>query len=77
MIKDCRFSFNTHYLNLVIEDDTGVIKGTIAPFDMDELNGMHLAESLVVGSVIAIKGTVREGWSTIGIKGVSDVYEQE
>lgn len=70
-----RVDDNTHYLNLTIEDDTGVIKGTIAPFDMDDLDGMHLAETLVVGSVIAINGTVREGWSTIGIKGVQAIED--
>ena len=70
-----RIETNTHYLNLTIEDDTGVIKGTIAPFDMDKLNGLELAETLVVGEVIGISGSVREGWSTIGIKGVRDVKD--
>jgi DNA polymerase III alpha subunit len=61
---------NQHYLNLTIEDDTGVIKGTIAPFDMDKLEGHRLAETLAIGEVIAIVGTVRDGWATISIKGV-------
>lgn len=68
-----RVDTNTHYLNLTIEDDTGLIKGTIAPFDMDMLDGLRLAEALIVGEVIAIKGTVREGWNTISIKGVMKV----
>lgn len=68
-----RVEDNTHYLNLVIEDDTGVIKGTIAPFDMDKLEGMHLAESLAINDVIAITGKVREGWSTLSIKGVKNI----
>ena len=66
---------NTHYLNLVIEDDTGVIKGTIAPFDMDRMNGMILAEKLAINDVIAIVGKVREGWSTISIQGVKKVED--
>ena len=64
---------NTHYLTLVIEDDTGTVKGVVAPFDMDDIGGLHLAETLKVGSVIAINGKVRKGWSTISIRGVSDV----
>ena len=66
---------NTHYLNLVIEDDTGAIKCTIAPFDMDRLDGLTLAEDLAIGSVIAVHGRVREGWQTISVKGVSPVED--
>lgn len=68
-----RVDENTHYLNLTIEDDTGVIKGTIAPFDMDRLDGMHLAEKLAINDVIALSGKVREGWSTLSIRGVRKV----
>ena len=68
-----RVEDNTHYLNLIIEDDTGVIKGTIAPFDMDKLHGLKLSEELLVGKVIAVKGTMREGWATISIKGVQKI----
>lgn len=70
-----RVEDNTHYLNLIIEDDTGSIKGTIAPFDMDRLNGMMLAETLGINDVIAMMGTVREGWSTMSIKGVRNVAD--
>jgi len=70
-----RVETNTHYLNLLIEDDTGVIKGTIAPFDMDELEGLRLAEALAIGDVVAVLGSVREGWSTLSIKGVKKVED--
>jgi len=70
-----RVTENTHYLNLTIEDDTGVIKGTIAPFDMDRLEGMHLADSLAINDVIALSGSVREGWSTLSIRGVKNVAD--
>lgn len=70
-----RVTENTHYLNLVIEDDSGVIKGTIAPFDMDRLDGMRLAETLAINDVIALNGYVREGWSTLSIKGVKNVKD--
>lgn len=66
---------NTHYLNLIIEDDTGAIKCTLAPFDMDQLEGHRLAEELVIGSVVAVHGQIREGWQTISIKGVSPIED--
>jgi len=68
-----RVEDNTHFLNLTIEDDTGVIKGTIAPFDMESLEGIKLAEKLAIGSFIALTGSVREGWSTLSIKGVKNI----
>ena len=70
-----RVEDNTHYLNLIIEDDTGSIKCTLAPFDMDKLDGLTLAEELVLGSVIAIYGQIREGWQTISIKGVANIED--
>jgi DNA polymerase III alpha subunit len=70
-----RVEENTHYLNLIIEDDTGAIKCTLAPFDMDQLEGLRLAEELVVGSVVAVHGQIREGWQTISIKGVSPIED--
>lgn len=66
---------NTHYMNLIIEDDTGSIKGTIAPFDMEKLEGMELAETLKIGEVIAMSGRVREGWQTLSIKKVVKVED--
>ena len=66
---------NTHYLNLIIEDDTGSIKCTVAPFDMDKLDGLRLAEELAIGSVIAVHGQIREGWQTISVKGISTIEE--
>ena len=66
---------NTHYLNLIIEDDTGSIKCTLAPFDMDKLDGLTLAEELVLGTVIVIHGQIREGWQTISIKGVANIED--
>ena len=64
---------NTHYLNLVIQDDTGSIKCTIAPFDMDMLEGRRLAEELAIGDVVAVHGQIRTGWQTISVKGVSPI----
>lgn len=64
---------NTHYLNLVIEDDTGSIKCTVAPFDMEMLEGRKLAEELAIGDIIAVHGSIREGWQTISVKGVSAI----
>lgn len=64
---------NTHYLNLIIEDDTGAIKCTVAPFDMDMLEGRRLAEELTLGDIIAIHGSIREGWQTISVRGVSAI----
>lgn len=68
-----RVTENTHYLNLIIEDDTGSIKCTIAPFDMDKLDGLSLAEELAIGSVIAVHGQIREGWQTISVRGIHPV----
>jgi DNA polymerase III alpha subunit len=63
-----RVETNTHFLNIIIEDDTGSIKCTVAPFDMDRLKGMELAEKLAVGDVVIIKGTVRKGWQTLSVQ---------
>ena len=68
-----RVTENTHYLNLIIEDDTGSIKCTVAPFDMDMLEGLRLAEELTLGDIIAIHGSIREGWQTISVRGVSAI----
>lgn len=65
-----RVTENTHYLNVIVEDDTGSVKCTVAPFDMDKLDGRKLAEELVIGSVIAIHGQIREGWQTISVTGI-------
>ena len=70
-----RVTENTHYLNLIIEDDTGSIKCTVAPFDMDKLDGLRLAEELVIGSVIAVQGQIREGWQTISVRSIHPVEE--
>ena len=70
-----RVTENTHYLNLIIEDDTGSIKCTVAPFDMDKLEGLRLAEELVIGSVIAVHGQIREGWQTISVRGISKIED--
>ena len=70
-----RVEENTHYLNLIIEDDTGSIKCTLAPFDMDKLDGLRLAEELIIGSVVAVHGSIREGWQTISIKGVANIED--
>ena len=70
-----RVTENTHYLNLIIEDDTGAIKCTLAPFDMDKLDGLRLAEELTLGTVIAIHGSIREGWQTISIRGVANIED--
>lgn len=64
---------NTHYLNIIIEDDTGSIKCTIAPFDMDKLEGMKLAETLAINDVIAVEGIVREGWQNISVTGIKKI----
>lgn len=74
-----RVTENTHYLNLIIEDDTGSIKCTVAPFDMDKLDGLRLAEELAIGSVIAVHGQIREGWQTISVHSIHnlEVFENE
>lgn len=68
-----RVTENTHYLNIIIEDDTGSIKCTVAPFDMDRLDGRTLAEELVIGSVIAVHGQIREGWQTISVSSIHNM----
>jgi len=70
-----RVTENTHYLNIIIEDDTGSIKCTVAPFDMDKLDGLRLAEELALGSVVAVHGQIREGWQTISVKGISPIED--
>ena len=65
-----RVTENTHYLNIIIQDDTGSIKCTVAPFDMDKLDGLRLAEELAIGSVIAVHGQIREGWQTISVHAI-------
>ena len=70
-----RVTDNTHYLNIIIEDDTGSIKCTVAPFDMDKLDGLRLAEELALGSVVAVHGQIREGWQTISVKKVVPIED--
>jgi DNA polymerase III alpha subunit len=62
---------NQYYLNLVVSDDTGDIKCTIAPFDMGRLDGMGLSESLAIGDIVVVKGTIRSGWQTIGVREIT------
>lgn len=66
--KGKRVTENTHYLNIVIEDDTGKVKCTIAPFDMDRLDGLSLAENLKVGEVVAVSGKIQSGWKNLSVK---------
>ena len=64
-----------YFLNITIEDDTGIAKGTIVPFNMEKMDGIALAESLTIGDVIAISGATRQGWSAINISGIKNVKD--
>ena len=59
---------HTHYLSMVVADDTGSIRCTIPPFDMDELKGFEIAADILVGQDVAIYGMYQSKFNNVSIK---------
>lgn len=67
---------NTHYLRLLIEDDTGQILCVISRWDFDEMNGQHIAETAIEGETwFLIKGRKRGDWQKLDIISVLNLTE--
>lgn len=61
-------------LKLTIEDDTGQINCSISRHNFDRLNGMTLADKLIVDkSWVIVKGKISEGWRVIHIDQIFDL----
>lgn len=59
---------NTHYLRLMLEDDTGQILTVISRWDFDEMEGQHIAETAIEGETwFLVKGKKRGDWHKLDI----------
>jgi hypothetical protein len=69
---------NNKALKMVIEDDTGMIHCSIGRMKFDDLDGMHLYESLKEDeSWVIIKGRINPGWKVILVDAIFDLKNLE
>jgi DNA polymerase III alpha subunit len=72
--KGKRVDKNQFFLNLQIEDDTGVIRCSISPMQFEELNGSAIASEAVEGETwYIIRGEVSGGWRSISIDSITNL----
>ena len=65
---------NQFFMNLKVEDDTGVIKCTIPPYSFDQLNGRYIDEVLKEDdSWVLVKGSFREKWRNLSVMAIEDL----
>ena len=62
------YEYNTHYLRLMLEDDTGQILTVISRWDFDEMEGQHIAETAIEGETwFLVKGKKKGDWHKLDI----------
>ena len=67
---------HTHYLRLLIEDDTSQILCVISRWDFEEMNGQHIAETATEGETwFLIKGKKRGDWQKLDVISVLNLTE--
>lgn len=67
---------HTHYLRLLIEDDTSQILCVISRWDFEEMNGQHIAETAIEGETwFLVKGKKRGDWQKLDVNEILNLSE--
>ena len=64
-----------YYLSVVVSDDTGSIRCTIPPFQMDEKDGYQIADDLHPGMDVAVYGKYQNKFNNISIISIKPISE--